>query len=129
MISFGGTPIRPEGLLEELRETNEMEARAKEPFRLLHALREGRERERVIAQLRQFLGSPRAQWVSNELNALRSAVVAAISKGQEVPVDAPLLAEAIMALDHVEYIVQSGKDPESTKVASLSWCDEPLIRV
>lgn len=120
--------IGPDDLLEELQEANLMEARARDPFRFLHALREDREREAVIARLHRFRGTPRAVWVSSKLNELRSVIVALISEHVQESVDQPLIADAIVALDHVEHIAQSAEDPTSSNAEPLTWCGYPIIR-
>ena len=128
MLAHVALTRSPDGLLEELRQANEITTRGRDPFRLLYALRVDRARDVALARLRRFSGTPRAQWVSDQLQHLRSSIVATVAETEELSVETPMVTEAIRTLDHVEYIFQSGRDLNSTEVQALSWCDYPLIR-
>ena len=115
-------------LLEELKAANDGNSGTRTFFRRLYELRDDTTRRATIKSLKAFLGSPRATEVYDELNQLKGWVVEKISGANAAALDTPMVSYAIKSLYHVEHIVQSDQDLNSTNVLPLSWCELPLFR-
>ena len=120
-------PLQRNDLLMELRAANDGVV-INNLFHNLYGLRDDRIRHNVLVNLGSFSDGLRINWVSEELDKLRNRAVEIVLSTSTPSCEVRVVSEVVRSLDHVEYIVQSERDPNSNEEQTLFWCEVPLIR-